>query len=295
MPLTTPNQNRFEAFQSRGPWPLFVETLRLMRRHAGSLLSTVGLFAAPVLFISSLAFGWFFEPFSEMGTGDELRDALTEAAGRPAYFVVILTALFAQFMLLASVSVWVLLLVETDEAPDAASLWDRLIREFGLLAVTALGVLVLFLALSSLLLWPTVGLLLFIPAVLYYAVTLSPLGMVRLWDRSGLMRALFRCRQLVRYGFLSTLGLLVLTTLAYLIGVAVFGMMLTVVVTALPPSGPWKDLAGALFSMLGSLLFSIVVMAANLNYYNLVTRERTAMAKRNAQTGLDNEQVESVG
>ncbi len=287
-------QNRFEAFRSRGPWQLFVDSLLLMMRHAGSLLSTVGLLAGPVLFISSLAFGWFLEPFTEVETAEELREALAGVAGHPSYFIVILTALLAQLMLFAGVSVWVVLYVETDMPPALGRVWDRLITEFGVLAATGAGVLVLFMALSSLLLLPVLGIPLFVLAAIYYAVTLSPVGMVRLWERLGLLRSVLRCRALVRFGFAGTLGVLMLTTLVYFAGIVALGMVLPVVLAGLPDSGPLKDVAGAFFSTLGSLWFSTVLLGANLNYFNLVTRERSVEGKSNTAVDVENDDVESV-
>lgn len=288
-------QNRFEAFRSRSAIQMVGESAALLVRQAGSLLSSVGLLAGPVLFISALAFGWFFEPFVHIEETEELMKALAGAAGRPAYFMVLLTAWFAQFVLFGGIAVWVVLLVETDEPPGPGLVWDRLVREFGLLLRTGLGVFILLLALTSLLLFPVLGGLLFLLALAYYAVVLSPLAMVRLWERLGLLRAFFRCRVLVRHGFGATLGALFLSAVLYLAGAVVLGILLPVVQGILPHSGIWTDFAGALFSTLGMLWFSVVLLVANVNYFNLIARERLAGDAHDSRRAVDNDGATSLG
>lgn len=266
--------DRYEAFQVRTPLRVLRTSLAFVLHYARSYFGIAAILAGPLLFVAALAFGWFQARFADTSSFEALMASLAEATGAPAYAMMLFTGVVAQIMLISAGSVYVVLYVERDETPGLKDVWERVGRDFGVLFSTALGVLVLFVALFSLLLLPCVGPLLFVTAVTYYGTILSPIFALRLWENVGFLRAMVRCRELAHPHFPQVLLVVLGGGVAYVAGVLVLGVPLSVVSQAVASTGLWGDVLLAALSTVGSLWFGFPVAAVGFEYFNLVAQER---------------------
>lgn len=269
-------EERTEFFRKRTPVEVVVDAFRFVFANGRMVLAGMLAVAGPILVVSTAVFSWYWFELEELTDPGDIASVVYEAASEPAYYVVALTSLLAQVVLVGAMHVFLILYVENDEPPTVGTLWNRFVSEIGVILSTAATVVFIFFGLVLLNIVPCLGTIAFVAFSLYFAVVLMPLLVIRLWEPCTLGSAVQRCNALVRPYFVDTLAVLSLAAALYTLAVLVFAVPSTIVAGMFTTGSPGSHLVTVITSVFGSLLLVFPIAAAAMHTFNLLHREIAA-------------------
>jgi hypothetical protein len=203
--------------------------------------------------------------------------------------------LLASIMMIGVVNNYVFLYME--RGPDGfefEDVWEATRGSIGKIFLTALGIGLIGLLLYGLwivlilmtgLFGALIGMVLMF-AVVYFAIALTPLFTVRLYEDAGLGEAISRCMELVKGNWWLTFGVLavvymVTSFIAFILAVPAYVVMFISAFNAADGSGDMGDMGGygiivtvfmTLYMIASYLLSSMPLLAGVLHYFNLVEK-----------------------